>query len=94
MKLKQNYCEITVRWLWDDCEFNVRGLWEDCEMTLCLLCDSSSQDEVLFIWYHKNLSVSVSEWVNSQDREPPSGLKRPLWFINLKLVLEYNQKER
>ena len=58
MRLLWDVIEITVRWLQDDCNITVRWLWYDCEMTVSLLCDSSSQDEVLFLWFHKKLSVS------------------------------------
>ena len=66
------------RWLWDYREMTVIWHWDDCDMTVYLLCDSSSPDEVMFIGFHKKLSVSewVWVWVNSQDRELPSGLKK------------------
>ena len=44
--------------MWDEYEITVIWVWDDCDMTVYLLCISSSQDEVMFIWVHKKLSVS------------------------------------
>ena len=63
--------------LWDDNAMTVRWLLDKFEMTMWLLYDDrSSQDKILFIWLHKKLRVSEWLWANSQDREPPSELKK------------------
>ena len=65
-------------WLWDNCEMNVRWLWDDWEMTVRWLWDDS---EITIRWIMKYCCMIAQKakcewvWVNSQDNEPPSGLK-------------------